>query len=338
VNCDDENSVSKVETLTNSLIFQKKVTMRKGLACFFMLFMLTAAAQKRMNQCGFIIPDNVMLPPNRFASVYEASNYIYAMRDSIHWNANFKVQEQNGINNAYATMQNGQRWIVYDNEFLEKIDYMTGSKWSSISVLAHEMGHHYRNHVIDGKGSTPAKELEADFFSGYIMARLGATLDEAKAAMQKIASDQGSSSHPPKAERLTAITQGWNYAKTSNTTTPSAGSGNSQQGSQGTTKPNTTPPPSVPPTTNPQTDMSWIYLQNYSEQPMTVYLSDDGRKFDAVELKPGEPFVFKFEIYQYGWMRLVNSPTAKTYKLLHYKDYSIVWSRRNRNWLVVEIP
>lgn len=313
--------------------------MRKGLIFCFLLFAFAAdAQQKRMNQCGFIIPDNVMLPPNRFASVYEARDYIYAMRDSIRWNENFRVQEQNGINNAYATIQNGQRWIVYDNQFLEKIDYVTGSKWSSISVLAHEMGHHYRNHVVDGKGSTPPKELEADFFSGYIMARLGASLDEAKAAMQKIASDQGSSSHPPKTERLTAITQGWNYAKGSATNTPAGGNtGNpTTGGGQGTATPNTNPP--APPKTNPQSDMSWIYLQNTSDQVMVVYLSDDGRKFDAVELKPGEPFVFKFEIYQYGWMRLVNSATAKTYKLSHYKDYSIVWSRRTRNWLIVEIP
>jgi hypothetical protein len=196
--------------------------------------------------------------------------------------------------------------------------------------------------MVDGKGSTPPKEIEADFISGYIMAKFGASLDEAKAAMQKIAIDQGSSSHPPKMERLSAISQGWNYAKglVTNPTNPTS-PGTPQTGS-GTATPQTGGPTNpqnpAPPVTTPKLDMSWIYLQHFGDQPITVFLSDDGRTYHPVELKPGAPFVFKFEIYQYGWMRLVNSPTARTYRLMHFKDYSIVWSRRNRNCLVVEIP
>ena len=310
---------------------------------FLFLLLLTSLnlfAQQRVNQCGFIIPDNVFLPPSRFASVYEARDYLQRMLDTIQWNENFQIREENGINNAYATIINGRRWIIYDNTFLEKLDYVAATKWASISVLAHELGHHYRNHVVDRQGSTPAKELEADYISGYLMARFDASLEEAKAAMQKIAADNGSSSHPPKNERLTAITQGWNFAKGLNTNPANpTGQGTPKPqpttGGQGTATPQK---PTAPPTTNPQTDMSWIYLQHYGEQNITVYLSDDGKNFEPVELKPNEPFVFKFEIYQYGWMRLINSHTARVYKLAHNKDYSIVWSRRNRNWLVVEIP
>ncbi len=317
--------------------------MRKLILPFFLLCISSVMAQQRINQCGFVIPDNVMLPPNRFASVYEARDYIQRMLDTIQWKENFRIREENGINNAYATILNGMRWIIYDNHFLEKLDYVANTKWASISVLAHELGHHYRNHVLDGRGSTPPKELEADYISGYIMARFGASLEEAKAAMQKVATDYGSSSHPPKQERLSAITQGWNYARglVTNPTNPT-GEGNPKPQTQtgGPGKPKSQPQqnPTAPPTTNPQTDMSWIYLQHYGDQPMTVYLSDDGRSFEAVELKPGQPFIFKFDIYQYGFMKLVNSPTARTYRLKHFKDYSIVWSRRNRNWLVVEIP
>ncbi|MBY0478511.1 MAG: hypothetical protein K2Q24_12760 [Chitinophagaceae bacterium] len=319
--------------------------MRKLIVLLFLLFAFNSyAQQKRMNQCGFIIPDNVMIPPNRFASVYEARDILQNMLDTLVWRENFMIREENGINNAYATILNGRRWIIYDNTFLEKLDYITATKWASISVLAHELGHHYKNHVVDAVGSTPSKELEADFVSGFIMAKFGASVNEAKAAMSKIASDYGSSSHPPKNERLNAIGQGWNYAKgLSNAPTPPSnptGPGNTKpQSGQGTAKPQTQQnPPSAPPVNNPTTDMSWIHLTVSADQPITVFLSDDGRKFEPVELKPGEPFVFKFEIYQYGWMKLVNSPTAKSYRLSHFKDYSIVWSRRNRNWLVIEIP
>lgn len=319
--------------------------MRKIVTLLLILVSVSAVAQqRRVNQCGIIIPDNVMLPPNRFASVYEARDYLQRMLDTIGWKQNFQVREENNINNAYATMINGRRWIIYDNTFLEKLDYVAGTKWASISVLAHELGHHYRNHVVDGKGSTPPKEIEADYISGYIMARFGASLDEAKAAMQKIATDYGSSSHPPKNERLTAITQGWNYAKglkpdPTHPTGQGTPAPQPQTGGVGSsTQQPPQNPPAAPPTTNPQTDLSWIYLQHYGDQPITVYLSDDGRKFEPVDLKPGEPFVFKFEIYQYGWMRLTNSPTAKIFRLSHNRDYSIVWSRRNKNWMVVEIP
>jgi predicted metalloprotease len=68
----------------------------------------------------------------------------------------------------YATIIQHRRYIVYDNDFLENLDQYAGTKWASISVLAHEMGHHYRNHVIDRSGSTPPKEIEADYFSGYV--------------------------------------------------------------------------------------------------------------------------------------------------------------------------
>jgi hypothetical protein len=315
----------------------KKIFLLAIVFCSFHSF-----SQERTNQCGFIIPDKLLIPPSRFVDVYEARDYIQRMLDTIEWKENFSIREENGMNNAYATIINGRRWIIYDNDFLEKLDFVAASKWASISVLAHELGHHYRNHVVDGRGSTPPKELEADFISGYIMARFGATLEEAKVAMQKIATEQGSSSHPPKQERLSAIAQGWNYAKglSTNPANPTGPGNPKPQTGTGNTKPQPKPgqTPTAPPTTNPQTDLSWIYLQHYGEQAMVVYLSDDRRNYQPVELKPGAPFIFKFEIYQYGFMKLINTPGARVYRLSHFKDYSIVWSRRNRNWMLVEIP
>jgi Peptidase family M48 len=305
-----------------------------------LLLVSTVSFAQRMNQCGFKIPDNIMLP-NSFQSVYEARDIIVAMLDSIGWKENFNIQEQPNISNAYATIMNGKRFIIYDNDFLEKIDYAAATKWASISVLAHEMGHHYKNHVVDGQGSTPPKEIEADYFSGFAMNRMGASLNESIVAMQKIASDQGSTSHPPKDQRIAAITQGWNQAQKTRTTTaagPVLPPKTNVPPPPAPTKPVDTKPTTAPPATTPADDPSWIYLTNTFSQTLTVYLSDDGRKFEALELKPNEPFVFKFDIYNYGWMRLTNTATARPYKLFHNKDYSIIWSRRSKNWIIVEIP
>ncbi|MGB8194113.1 MAG: M48 family metalloprotease [Chitinophagaceae bacterium] len=289
-----------------------------------LLVFLSAGAQQT-NQCGIIIP------PQRsgtsFSSVYEASGYIQKMLDSINWKENFLIREQNGINNAYATIIRNKRYIVYDNNFLENLDSYARTRWASISVLAHEMGHHYRNHVVDAQGSTPPKEIEADYFSGYVMEKLGASLNEAIAAMEQIASPRASSTHPAKADRLAAITRGWNYARGLTDNTSSGGSVPNSPAPQ----PQQNPPPS-------SNDASWIYLSLYGNTDMTVYLSDDGKTFSAAPLKTTQPFVFKFEVYSYGWLRFTNDSRAKTFRLYHNKDYAIVWSRRTNSWTVIEVP
>lgn len=294
---------------------------------------------QRVTGCGFKVPPRSVFK-TKFQSVYEAKSILAAMLDSIKWKENFSVREQNGIQNAYATIINRQRWIVYDNNFLEDIDAYTSTKWASISVLAHEMGHHYYNHVVSNSGSTPPKEIEADAFSGYVMQRLGATLQQSVAAMQAIASDQASSSHPGKKDRVDAITRGWNSAKANTTTatTPNNPPPVTTNPTTPTTPTTPNPNPGNQTGTDPATDPSWIALYIQSTKNEIVQLSDDGKNFQQAEIKAGQPFVFKFEIYNYGWLRLKYYNGYRTFKLMHGKDYSILWNRRTNNWSVVEVP
>jgi Peptidase family M48 len=305
----------------------------KGLVllCSF-LIVITAPAQQ-VNSCGFKIPPKFLIA--KFQSVYEARDIVKNMLDTIKWKENFSLREQNGINNAYATILQNKRWIIYDNDFLENIDTYAATKWASISVLAHEMGHHYYNHVVSGRGSTIPTEIEADGFSGYMMNKLGATLAQSIAAMKTIATDKASSTHPAKADRVASITKGWNAAlnETKNTggTTGGGNTGNTNTGGNtGNTGNNTN--------TDPATDPSWIALNFQSTKTETVYLSDDGKNYQPAQIKPGEPFVFKFEIYNYGWLKLPYYNGARVFKLMHGKDYTIIWNRRTKNWTVVEVP
>ena len=135
-------------------------TMKKLIIFFLIAISISAQAQK-ITGCGFKVPPRSLLKSN-FASVYEAKTILKNMLDSIKWKENFNVREENGIRNAYATIIRNARWIIYDNNFLEDIDAYAATKWASISVLAHEMGHHYYNHVVSNQGSTPPKEIEAD--------------------------------------------------------------------------------------------------------------------------------------------------------------------------------
>ena len=121
---------------------------------------------------------------------------------------NFKLIRSD-VDNAMAKVQDGERAILYNPEFIMNVYNMTISHWSYVSVIAHEVGHHLSGHTFVGK-SLFQRELEADRFSGFVMRRLGATADQATATLRLF--DQSPSSHPPKSDRISAVLGGWNSA------------------------------------------------------------------------------------------------------------------------------
>ena len=121
---------------------------------------------------------------------------------------NFVVRSA-GVPNAAATIRRDKRFILYNQYFMRKMKKATGSPWAAVSIMAHEIGHHLNGHTLDNRGSRPSIELEADYYSGFILQKLGGTLDQARIAMTRLGSETGSSTHPPKRDRLAAITNGW---------------------------------------------------------------------------------------------------------------------------------
>lgn len=124
---------------------------------------------------------------------------------------NFKIYRAN-INNAVATILNDERYILYDSRLLDLANKQSDSFWSSISILAHEIGHHLSGHTLSQLTDNHKSELEADEFSGFILYNMGASLEQASSAISKIASDYDTESHPSKERRLNAISNGWNKA------------------------------------------------------------------------------------------------------------------------------
>jgi tetratricopeptide (TPR) repeat protein len=138
----------------------------------------------------------------------------------------FALYQCSGINNCEAITFRGIRYIFYDQNFMKSITASAGS-WTNLSILAHEVGHHVNAHSLDWlaiasgeiQGITleqkRQQEIEADEFSGFVLAKLGATLTQAQAAI-KLASDDGDdsySTHPNRSKRLSAIERGYNQAK-----------------------------------------------------------------------------------------------------------------------------
>jgi hypothetical protein len=104
--------------------------------------------------------------------------------------------------------ESGERFIFYNATFMQQIKAKTGNYWSAMSILAHEIGHHLAFHV-EIPGRNHEFELEADYFSGFVLGKLGATLAETQAAMRSVGSPTASETHPAVGDRLQVITVGW---------------------------------------------------------------------------------------------------------------------------------
>ena len=161
--------------------------------------------------CGLSVK-NIAIPPMfEFASNAEAVKIMNDMMKVVGLKPNFKIQAAD-VPNAAAVVMGTTRFILYNPKFIKNVDKDAKTKWSSISILAHELGHHLNGHTLSNQGSRPKMELEADEFSGFVLRKMGATLEEAQAAMNLLASPFPSISHPAKAGRLRAIERGWRSA------------------------------------------------------------------------------------------------------------------------------
>lgn len=154
-----------------------------------------------LNETGF----NIYLPREREIKVIE--NIISYSGLPL----NFEIYSGD-IQNAVATIINNKRYIIYDPKLLSITDENSDSYWSSISILAHEIGHHLSGHTLNGNISNPEFEIQADIFSGFILYKMGASEQQSTNAMELLGGDVDTESHPNKRKRIQAILEGWNEA------------------------------------------------------------------------------------------------------------------------------
>tara|TARA_B000000475_G_scaffold139648_1_gene112557 strand:- start:1139 stop:3430 length:2292 start_codon:yes stop_codon:yes gene_type:complete len=154
---------------------------------------------------------------NSFNSNAEADQALSKILSVVGASKRFVIAPCENINNALAMIRDGIRYIIYDPAFINSISDDDSDYWANMSILAHEVGHHINGHtLVYGLSATENKieELEADEFSGFVMAKLGATLEQASNAISAIASsgDDSYSTHPSRERRIRAITKGYNNA------------------------------------------------------------------------------------------------------------------------------
>jgi hypothetical protein len=115
-------------------------------------------------------------------------------------------------NNAFATVANGKRLLVVDVGFIRKLNHQTGTEWSAIQVIAHEMGHH----IAGFSDNAHRNELNADYWSGQALQRLGSALDAASVTILTVGTEFDTQSHPNKYRRAEVIEEGWKDSASGN--------------------------------------------------------------------------------------------------------------------------
>jgi len=114
--------------------------------------------------------------------------------------------------NCFATIASGgKRVLIADQLFLNHLNTGAGTKWAAISVIAHEIGHH-----IAGFNRHPSQldsELDADYWSGYALQKLGASEAASIKCIMRYGTDQDSDSHPNRFKRAETIKLGYRDAQ-----------------------------------------------------------------------------------------------------------------------------
>jgi len=196
--------------LIHKIIFVKNIC---AITLITYSFQLGAVEKIKLNDrqyCSYygeVINEDVYM----FTSNDQAIDIVTKIMSAQSLPQNFDIRSAN-VPNAVARLKGSKRLILYSNVFMDKIEKRGESYWPSVTILAHEIGHHLAGHTLDPSLMKPEHELEADKFSGNAVARLGASLDEAKIAIKLLPSGIKSKSHPPKSARLEAITTGWKTA------------------------------------------------------------------------------------------------------------------------------
>lgn len=101
-----------------------------------------------------------------------------------------------------------KRVIFYNATYVQQLKSKTGNYWAMVFVVAHEAAHHIMGH-LEFEGENHTVELEADRYAGFILARMGASHEDAVAAVRAFENKDATLTHPAVEQRVQMISLGW---------------------------------------------------------------------------------------------------------------------------------
>ena len=115
------------------------------------------------------------------------------------------------VTDVKSYIENNERILEYNPNFMEKLQ--EDSNWHGISVLARQIGHHLSNHELEVGQAGINEEIEADKYAGFVLFKMGASLDKAIHALEIVMKEDRIGKSVSRNARLVSLTKGWNNAK-----------------------------------------------------------------------------------------------------------------------------
>lgn len=205
-----------------------------------LLFFTIKASSQTVDFSGKKINVSDLCNSLGFSDSNEAKKYLDEICTAAGIKSNFIMVQCNSINTCLAVEKDGDPYILYDNSFLNKLkpsvaygfteksinNNSNNKDWASLTILAHEIGHHINQHfskTIRSVSSLIDLELQADEYAGHIISRLGGSLQQGeKVYYSDVVSVNASLSHPSRSDRIKAFQEGYNKENAKNSIQGSA--------------------------------------------------------------------------------------------------------------------
>jgi len=194
---------------------------KASLITSFLLFLFNATNSQDFGNTIDGLTICSKLGSNNFSDSKAANDALDEIVGAIGVAKTFVLQPCENVSNASALTVLGVRYIFYNPSWMNDLQY--SGNWVNKFILAHEVGHHVNNHTIDvalligdmvqknsSLSDSKYQELQADEFAGFVLGRLGATLDEALAAVKNLSNEDDTySTHPKRDKRILAVKKGF---------------------------------------------------------------------------------------------------------------------------------
>lgn len=143
-----------------------------------------------------------------------AHNYVTELVEMTGLPMTFKLVQTNSefLDHALAYLDGDDQYLIYNENFIKQVRANSHGDWTPLFILVHEIGHLLIKHPYSEDQKEKKKyELQADYFAGFWLNKLGATIQEAIQYAEQLPR-QSKGYHPSRENRIKAISEGWNKA------------------------------------------------------------------------------------------------------------------------------